>query len=294
MNQPAHFRNRIVPRREFLSLGGMGLGGVALQSLLASDQPPIRPEIDSARPYAARPPHFAPKARRVLMIFCTGALSHVDSFDFKPELVKRHDTPMPGQDKLVTFQGENGNLIKPLWEFRPRGQSGKMTSDLLPRLGELADELCFIHSMTGKSNTHGPAESQMSTGYILDGFPSVGAWVTYALGSENQNLPSYIVMVSRGSGRPNDQPLYDRIWGCGSLPSQYQGVKLRSAADPVLYLANPGGCSEATRRQMLDQLRTLNLEHFNEVHPHSALKMRSPREFRRQQAAGAEQAFYCE
>ena len=226
MNGKGFNQHRPVARRDFLHYGGMGLGGIALASLLAeqgllgSGAEPIRPVIDAARPYGARPPHFTPKAQRMLLIFCTGALSHVDSFDFKPELVKRHDTPMPGQDKLVTFQGENGNLIKPLWEFRPRGQSGKMTSDLLPQLGELADELCFIHSMTGKSNPHGPAESQMSTGYILDGFPSMGAWVSYALGSESQNLPAYVAIPD-----PRGVPqISTRQWASAFLPAAYQGT----------------------------------------------------------------------
>ena len=162
---PLHLSNsgrQLLSRRDFLQWSGTGLGGIGLASLLAeqgllANESPIRPQIDPAKPYAARPAHFQPKAKRVLLIFCSGAISHVDTFDYKPELVKRHDTPMPGADGLVTFQGEQGNLIKPLWEFKPRGQSGKMASDLLPNLAELVDEMCFIHSMTAKSNTHGPA-----------------------------------------------------------------------------------------------------------------------------------------
>src|SRR5439155_5680098 len=123
----------LLSRRDFL-----GLGGIALTALLAD-------EARASNPLAPRPTHFAPKAKRVLMIFCSGAVSHVDTFDYKPELLKRDGQPMPGADKLVTFQGENGNLVKPLWTFRPRGQSGKMVSDLLPRLAELADEMCFLH-----------------------------------------------------------------------------------------------------------------------------------------------------
>ncbi|MST00527.1 MAG: DUF1501 domain-containing protein, partial [Pedosphaera sp.] len=191
---------RLLDRRAFLRSTAHGLEAIALtslladQGLLAADKSPIRPAIDPARPHAPRSPHFAPKAKRVLVIFCSGALSHVDTFDFKPELVKRHDMPMPGSGKLVTFQGENGNLIKPLWEFRERGQSGKMTSDLLPHLGGLADEMCFVHSMTAKSNTHGPAENQMSTGFPLDGFPAIGCWTSYALGSASQNLPAFVAI----------------------------------------------------------------------------------------------------
>ena len=187
-------------RRDFLSSAGTGLSGIALltllaeQSLLAEDSSPLRPKIRPDAPLAAREPHFPAKARRVLMIFCSGAVSHVDSWDYKPELVKRHGQPMPGSEKLITFQGEQGNLVKPLWKFKPRGKSGKMISELLPQLAELADEMCFIHSMTAKSNTHGPAENQMSTGFTLDGFPSVGAWVSYALGSECADLPAFVAI----------------------------------------------------------------------------------------------------
>ena len=164
----SHAGRRMLDRRDFLQWGGTGLSSIALATLLHEQrllggEPPIRPLIDPAHPYAPRSPHFPAKAKRVLMIFCSGALSHVDTFDYKPELVKRHDMPMPtaSGEKLITFQGEQGNLIKPLWDFKPRGESGTMTSDLLPHLGDMADEMCFIHSMTAKSNTHGPAESQM-------------------------------------------------------------------------------------------------------------------------------------
>ncbi len=208
----SHAGRHLLSRRDFLRWGGTGLGGIALATLLAeqrllgADRSPIRPVIDPSRPFAPRVPHFPARAKKVLMLFCSGALSHVDTFDYKPELVKRHDTPMPGGDGLVTFQGQQGNLIKPLWEFKPRGQSGKMISDLVPHLAELADEMCFIHSMTAKSNTHGPAENQMSTGFTLDGFPGIGAWTTYALGSECQDLPAQRPPSGRASlamtGRP--------------------------------------------------------------------------------------------
>src|SRR5438874_1543072 len=171
-----HAGRRLLDRRDFLAHAGFGLAGVALtslladQGLLAAEQPPKwSPTIRPESPLSTRPPHFAAKAKRVLMIFCSGALSHVDSWDYKPELVKRHGQPLPGADKLITFQGEQGKLAAPLWPFKPRGQSGKMVSDLLPRLAELSDEFCFIHSMTANSNTHGPGENQMSTGFMLDG-----------------------------------------------------------------------------------------------------------------------------
>ncbi len=253
---------RLLSRRDFLQWAGNGLGGVALTSLLAEHgllggEAPLRPAIDPAHPYAPRPPHFAPKAKRVLLIFCSGALSHVDTFDYKPELVKRHDTPMPGSAGLITFQGENGNLIKPLWDFKPRGQSGKMVSDLLPNLAELADEMCFIHSMTAKSNTHGPAENQMGTGYTLDGFPSVGAWVTYALGSDNQNLPAFVA-IPDPRGVPQIGP---RHWGSAFLPAVFQGTPF-NAQKPIPNLARPAAISDATERDTRDFLKRLNERHL--------------------------------
>ena len=253
---------RLLSRRDFLQWGGNGLGGIALtallseQGLLASESP-LRPPIDPAQPFAPRAPHFAPKAKRVLMIFCSGALSHVDTFDYKPELVKRHDTPMPGSGGLITFQGENGNLIKPLWDFKPRGQSGKMVSDLLPNLAELADEMCFIHSMTAKSNTHGPAENQMGTGYTLDGFPSAGAWVTYALGSENRNLPAFVA-IPDPRGVPQIGP---RHWGSAFLPAVFQGTAF-NAQKPIPNLARPGAVSDAAERDTRDFLKRLNERHL--------------------------------
>jgi hypothetical protein len=161
----SHAGRRLLDRRGFLRHGGTGLGAIALlgllaeEGLLAADHGPVRPAVRPEAPLAPRPPHFTPKAKRILLIFCSGAVSQVDTFDYKPELVKRDGQPLPGSEKLVTFQGENGNLVRPLWKFRPRGASGKMISDLLPNLAGLADEMCFIHSRTARSNTHGPGEN---------------------------------------------------------------------------------------------------------------------------------------
>src|SRR5690606_15508295 len=151
----------LLNRRGFLAHAGSGLGSIALAHLLSSQGllagvecgRAIRPAIDPARPHGAPPPHFEPKAKNVLIIFCSGAVSQLDTFDYKPELIKRHGQPMPGGEKLVTFQGGQGNLTKSPWAFRPRGESGKMVSDLLPLLGDMADEMCFIHSLTSKTNT---------------------------------------------------------------------------------------------------------------------------------------------
>jgi hypothetical protein len=257
----------LLSRRQFLNHTGAGLGGIALASLLhadgllASESPadsptPIRPKIDPVHPHAPRPPHFAPRAKNVLMIFCSGALSHLDTFDYKPELIKRDGQPMPGGG-LITFQGENGALTAPRYTFRPRGQCGKMTSDLLPQLGELADEMCFIHSLMSKTNTHGPGENFMSTGFTLDGFPSMGAWVNYALGSENQELPAYVAIPDpRGvpqSGSNN--------WAAGFLPAMFQGTAF-NAARPVSHLAPPPGSTPHRERATRDFLQLLNERHL--------------------------------
>jgi hypothetical protein len=265
MNDPllSHAGRHLLSRRDFLRWGGTGLGGIALatllgeQQLLAADRSSIRPVIDPTHPYAPRPPHFPAKARRVVMLFCSGALSHVDSFDYKPELIKRHDTPMPGSDGLVTFQGQQGNLIKPLWDFKPRGQSGKMVSDLLPNLAEMADEMCFIHSMTAKSNTHGPAEMQMSTGFTLDGFPGMGAWVTYALGSDCRDLPAFVAIPD-----PRGVPqIGSRHWAAGFLPAVFQGTPF-NADKPIPNLDRPATISEGDERATRDFLKVLNDQHL--------------------------------
>ena len=268
MHHPiSHAGRRMLDRRTFLQFGGTGLGGIALATLLHEQRllaaPPIRPAVDPARPFAPRPPHFAARAKNVLVIFCSGALSHVDTFDYKPELVKRHDTPLPtpGGGKLITFQGEQGNLVRPQWEFRPRGESGKMTSDLLPRLGDLADEMCFIHSMTAKSNTHGPAENQMATGFTLDGFPSMGAWTTYALGSECADLPAFVA-IPDPRGVPQVGP---RQWQSAFLPAVFQGTAF-NADKPIPNLARPTRLPEDADRAGREFLARLNEAHLA-AHP---------------------------
>ena len=257
----------MLDRRNFLRWGGTGLSSIALAALLRDQrllgaEAPIRPQIDPANPYAPRLPHFTPKAKRVLVVFCSGALSHVDTFDYKPELLKRNDTPMPGNgEKLITFQGENGNLIQPQWDFRPRGQCGKMTSELLPKLGELVDDMCFIHSMTAKSNTHGPAESQMATGFTLDGFPSMGAWVTYALGSQCGDLPAFVAIPD-----PRGVPqIGQRQWASAFLPAAFQGTAFNGDR-PIANLTRPESISPDADFATRDFLKVLNERHLAE-HP---------------------------
>ncbi len=239
----------LLDRRSFLASLAGGMGGIALSSLLTPEA-----RADASNP---KPPHFQPKAKRVLHIFCSGAVSHLDTWDYKPELIKRHGQPMPSTEKLITFQGENGNLTKSPWEFRPRGQSGKMTSDLLPKLGECVDDLCFIHSMTSRTNTHGPGEMFANTGFTLEGFPSIGSWVSYALGTENAELPAYVA-IPDPRGVPQQGPAN---WANGFLPAVYQGTAF-NADKPISNLHRPIEIPEASDRAARELLRTLNETHL--------------------------------
>ena len=257
-------------RRGFLANAVTGLGGVALTSLLRgqnllatspADAGPLRPVIRPEAPLAPRPPHFAPRAKRVLVFFCTGAVSQIDTFDHKPELARRHGQPMPGGEGLITFQGEQGNLTQSLYPFRPRGRSGKYTSDLLPRIGELSDDLCFIHSMTARSNTHGPGENQMGTGFTLEGFPAFGAWVSYALGSEADDMPAFVA-IPDPRGVPQTGPSQ---WSAGFLPAVFQGTPF-SADRPIPNLARPPEFSKSADAATRDFVRFLNDEHLRQ-HP---------------------------
>ena len=270
MNQFSHLLNSpLLSRRRFMGDAGIGLGAIALTSLLAkqgllaasiSGKEPIRPVIQPGQPYAPRAPHLPARDKNVLVIFCSGACSQLDTFDYKPELIRRHGQPMPGNEKLITFQGEQGALTKSPWEFKPRGRSGKMISDLVPELGALADDLCFIHSMQGKTNTHGPGENYMSTGNTLDGFPSMGAWVTYALGSEEQSLPAYVA-IPDSRGKPQNSV---NNWAPGFLPAAFQGTDF-NATNPIRNLARPGSISpgsDSATRGFLQRLNERHAEHF--------------------------------
>ncbi|MBT5017189.1 MAG: DUF1501 domain-containing protein [Planctomicrobium sp.] len=259
----------LLNRRAFMNDFRGGLSSIALASLLSREgllaeesqqSGPIRPQIDPEQPFAPRDPHIAAQAKNVIVIFCSGACSHLDTFDYKPELIKRHGQPMPGADKLVTFQGGQGNLTKSPWEFKPRGESGKMISDLVPQIGELADDLCFIHSLTSKTNTHGPGENFMSTGQTLDGFPSMGAWATWALGSESQDLPAYVA-IPDPRGTPQSSV---NNWGPGFLPAAFQGTDF-NASKPIRNLKRPASVtkqSDQATRQFLERLNKWHLEEY--------------------------------
>lgn len=261
-------------RRQLFVNTASGLGGIALACLLGeqgllAETPSTVPHIDPERPFAARNPHVPARAKQVLMIFCSGACSQLDTFDYKPELIRRHGQPMPGAENLVTFQGGQGHLTRSPWTFRPRGESGKMISDLVPMLGELADDMCFIHSMTGKTNTHGPGENLMSTGFTLDGFPSMGAWVTWGLGTENENLPAYVA-IPDPRGTPQSSV---NNWGPGFLPAAFQGTDF-NASQPLRNLQRPAEIDELTDRRAKAFLTQLNRRHLDQYPGDSELAAR--------------------
>lgn len=192
-------------RRRFLGQMATGLTGVALSRLVAAE---------NALPRGA---HFAPKAKQVLQIFCPGGASHIDLWEHKPMLEKFHGTPLPGGEKEMSFQGKNGNLMRSPWAFAPAGQSGKMLSTLLPHMARHADDIAFIHSMTSQTNTHGPGCVNMNTCFTREGYPSAGSWVSYALGSLNDNLPTYIAMQDLRGEPPNGKA----NWSNGFLPARF-------------------------------------------------------------------------
>jgi hypothetical protein len=253
-------------RRDFLGSTTSGLAGIALASLLqqdgllADEETSGRPVIPPDRPFSSRPAHFEARAKKVLVIYCSGAVSQVDTFDYKPELQKRDGQAMPGSEALITSQGRQGNLLKSAWDFKPRGECGKMTSDLFPQLGNLADEMCFIHSLAGKTAAHGPAETFMSTGYSLSGFPSMGSWMTWAMGTENEELPAYVA-IPDPRGKP--QASVDN-WGAGFLPAAFQGTDF-NASQPLRNLerpANIGEDTDARARDFLQRMNRMQLEEF--------------------------------
>src|SRR4029078_418682 len=252
----------LLDRRHFLSNAATALGSIGLAHLLGLDGllAAQSPAIDPAQPFAPRQPHFPPKAKNVLMIFCAGAVSQLETWDYKPELIKHDGKPLEGGPP-VTFQGPSGNLARPQYEFRPRGQTGKMVSDMIPHLARLTDDIALAPSLTSKSNTHGPAENFLSTGFVLDGFPSVGSWISYALGSENENLPAFVAIPDPRGVRQNST----NNWGAGFLPAAFQGTTL-SAKEPVRNLTAPGGRPAADRaaRALLARMNARHLEQ----HPH--------------------------
>jgi hypothetical protein len=241
-------------RRHFLRDGSLGLGGLALSSLMGPAGDRGSPEGDPLDP---RKPHFAARAKRVIYIHFAGSPPHLDLFDYKPELVKRTGQACPEEflkGRRFAFTKGVPRLLGTPRTFKQHGESGAWLSDVLPRLGALADELTFVKSMTTDEFNHAPAQLLLYTGSPRQGRPSMGSWVTYGLGSENRNLPGFVVLISSGTSPSAGKS----AWGTGFIPSVYQGVQCRSKGDPVLYVSNPDGMDRAMRRASLDALRDLN------------------------------------
>jgi hypothetical protein len=260
---PFREAGEILTRRDFFGRSATGIGAAALASLL-NDDLAAAPAPANAVTGLPGLPHFPPKAKRVIYLFQSGAPSQMDLFDYKPRLQDLRGTDLPdsirrGQRLTAMTATQDRFPIAPsMFRFARHGRSGAWVSDLMPHMARVADELCFIKSMHTEAINHDPAITFFQSGAQLAGRPSMGAWVSYGLGSENRDLPAFVVLISQGTGNPNDQPLYDRLWGSGFLPSRYQGIKFRSSGDPVLYLSNPSGLDAATRRRMLDDLARLN------------------------------------
>ena len=248
-------------RRQVLNRFGLGLGGFALAELL-SKPTNAAPALDKG---ALGEPHFAPRAKRIIYLFMSGGPSQLDLFDYKPLLNKRQGEQLPdsvrGGQRLTGMSGNQSSipLVGSPFKFAQHGKGGAWVSEVLPHTAKIADDLCFVRSMFTEAINHGPGVTFMQTGTQIAGRPSIGAWLSYGLGQENANLPSFVVMITKGKG---GQPLGAHLWGGGFLPTRHQGVQFRAAKDPVLYLGNPDGISADSRRLMLDRLRELHEHQF--------------------------------
>ena len=252
---PLQHHQQLQTRRHFLRSSQVGLGGLALASLL--DQTSTAARVAPANPLAVRKPHFAPKAKQVIYLHLTGSPPNLDLFDYKPELVKHSGKDCPEEflkGKRFAFTSGTPKLLGTPRTFKPCGESAMLLSDAIPHLQTVADDLCLIHSMNTDQFNHAPADLLLYTGSPTSGRPSIGSWVTYGLGSENENLPGFVVLISSGV-QPNGGK---NSYGSGFLPSTFQGVQCRSSGDPVLYLSDPDGMDREMRRKMLDALRQLN------------------------------------
>ena len=257
----------LLTRRHFFGLTSAGIGTAVLASLLDQE---LRAQEGTAAGGLPGLPHFEPKAKRVIYLFQSGAPSQMDLFDYKAKLTEIYGTELPESVRMgqrltgMTATQETFPVTPSRFQFSRHGKCGAWVSELLPNTAQVADELCFVKSMHTEAINHDPAITFFQTGAQLAGRPSIGAWLAYGLGSENKDLPAFVVMVSQGSGNAGDQPLYDRLWGSGFLPTRYQGVKFRSLGDPVLYLSNPPGLTDGLRRRFLDDVARLNQMNLDE------------------------------
>ncbi len=247
----------LLTRRGLFGRTATGIGAAALASLL-------NPSRSEAAGGSLGVTHFAPKAKHVIYLFMSGGPSHIDLFDHKPGLQSHHGQELPGSVRMgqritgMTAGQASFPCVAPMFKFGQHGKSGAWVSELLPHLAKVVDDIAIVKSVNTEAINHDPATTFIQTGSQQPGRPSLGAWLSYGLGSENQNLPAFVVMISQGSGNKTDQPIFSRLWGSGFLPTQHQGVRFRSGDDPVLYLSNPPGVDRESRRQMLDGVGKLN------------------------------------
>ncbi len=260
-------KRRFISRRDFLFEAGEGISGLALIHLLTQEGllgaslegglPPCESSTNIQSPLAPQPSHFKPRAKAIISLFMSGGVSHVDTFDPKPMLAKFHGQPLSGEGNIIVRQGYPGPLMKSPFKFKQYGESGIEVSELFPHIGSMVDDLAIIRSGQGRSNDHVVAHYEWNTGSILMGFPSVGSWVTYGLGTENQNLPAFVVIYDHRGG-PFSGPAN---WSSGFLPAAYQGTVFRSSGDPILDLSPPDSIRPEQQRARLDLLAWLNEEH---------------------------------
>ena len=261
--------NLKVNRRHFFSKLSAGIGTVALGSLMIPDLFNKNSAGAASQGFSLGVPHFAPKAKRVIYLFQAGAPSQLESFDYKPVLNERVGEDLPesirnGQRLTgMTANQDRFPLVGSFAGFKQYGEQGAWVSDYFPHIGKIADEICIVRSMHTEAINHDPAITFFQTGNQISGRPSMGSWFSYGLGSENENLPSFVVLTSRGKG--NSQGLYSKLWSSGFLDSKHQGVLLRSGKDPVLYLNDPEGVGRDDKRKMLDQISSLNQGHYDRM-----------------------------
>lgn len=258
---PIESHHLAITRRAFFGRSATGLGAAALAGLLGRDG------LATTAPAPSQPsglPHVAPRAKRIIYLFQNGAPTHVDLFDYKPKLTQLHGRPVPDdyiagkRFSTMTGKADGKLLLAPVEPFHQRGQSGAWVSEFLPYTAQIADELCFVKSLHTDAVNHAPAISLLLSGAQIPGRPTLGAWLTYGLGSASQDLPAFVVLTSVSKGTSCGQIFYDFYWGSGFLPSRYQGVKFRGSSEPVLYLSDPEGLDRSARRAMLDDLAALN------------------------------------
>ncbi|MEZ5353585.1 MAG: DUF1501 domain-containing protein [Bryobacteraceae bacterium] len=250
-------QQRFYSRRELLHRVGGGMGTLALADLLHRNSALGARSDGRQDPMAPRAPHFSPKVKAVISIFCYGGVSHVDTFDPKPVLAQRAGEAMTGKGDVVVSQGHPGGLMPSPWKFARHGQSGMEVSELFPHVARHVDDIAFIRSMYTLSNDHGPALFQMNTGFVLAGHPSMGSWITYGLGSENENLPGFVVFTDHRGGPIGGAP----NWGNGYMPAAYQGTPFRSSGDPIVDLNPPKDVTRDGQRRWLDFLGKMNEQH---------------------------------